>query len=426
MIRLTAAQPELLRLLGERGGALTAGEAASRTGLSLELMERQLLELAVAVGASLRVSDDGNVAYHFPRHLWRRLLARSWRLRLGATLNWLWRQSTRLVRLLIGTLLTLLALLLVTGLMVTGRIPASAEFLKAMAGLLLHVVLGVGDSVAGLARGRRRQDDDPVALQRQKAIQDDLELLESLFSVLFGDGDPNRNLEQRRWRRIGCFIAHRGGAVIAEDLAPLLDLPRRPADGERAGEIADAAMLPVLLRFDGRPEVSEQGEFAYHFPSLQVCSGLAKPAHGRGQALAADRPSPPLRERRCVFSRASSDVRWAYAVLSGALLLLAPMLFDILRPTPPLLAGLAWFSIGYALLLIAIPLLRLAALRWRNRPIEERNSLRTGWARSASSPTGRLDRKRSFARRFARHRHLGRDGLAYTTEKGMLEQEIES
>jgi hypothetical protein len=60
------------------------------------------------------------------------------------------------------------------------------------------------------------------------------QFFESVYSVLFGDGDPNRSLERRRWIRIGCFLQHRGGAVIAEDLAPLLDLPARPADGQRA------------------------------------------------------------------------------------------------------------------------------------------------------------------------------------------------
>jgi hypothetical protein len=80
--------------------------------------------------------------------------------------------------------------------------------------------------------------------------------------------------------------------------APLLDLPPRPADGERASEIAEAAMLPVLLRFDGRPEVSEKGAFAYHFPSLQVRSERATTASGGGHVPGADLPSPPLRERR--------------------------------------------------------------------------------------------------------------------------------
>lgn len=421
----SAAERPLLRLLGERGGTLTAGEAAARTGAPLELVERQLLSLAVAAGADLRVGNDGSVAYRFPRHIRRLLLARSLRLRLQASLGWLGRLLERLVRVSVGGVLVLLALLLISVLMLMGVIPASDAFIRSVLGLLLHAVQGAKQGVAGLIRGRPGAGQ-PVAFELDPAIREDLELLEQVFSVLFGDGDPNRDLEQRRWRRIGCFLAHRGGAVIADDLAPLLDLPTRPSDGERAMEIADAAMLPVLLRFDGRPEVSEQGELAYQFPSLQVHSELAKAPAGHSWAEALEVATPPLRERRLVFSRAGSDVRWAYAVLCVLVLLLAPLLFGLFTPTPPLVAGLAWFAIGYALLLIVIPLLRLLTLRDRNRGIAARNSRRTSWALSARVNTVGLARKRAFGRSFARRHSLTSDDLAYTTEEGLLEQQIET
>lgn len=423
----SAAERPLLRLLGERGGTLTAGEAAARTGASLELVERELLALAVASGADLRVGNDGTVAYRFPRHLRRRLLARSFRLRLEAALAWLGRQLFRLIRLSIGSVLVLLVVLVTLILLVVGLVQllCSDDGVEAVGGLLLDGLQLLGQCIASLRiepPGRRElRAAKPDHYQQQIT-----RFLESVFSVLFGDGDPNRRLEQRRWSRIGCFLSHQGGAVIAEDLAPLLDLPSRPADRERASEIADAAMLPVLLRFDGRPEVSEQGELAYHFPSLQVHAELTKARASRSPAKALEAPSPPLREQRHVFSRAGSKIRWAYAALSGTLLVLSPMLFDLIRPTPPLLAGLAWFAIGYSLLLIVIPLLRLPFNRWHNRRIAARNSRRTSWALSASVTTVGLARKRSFGRSFARHHHLASDGLAYTTEEGLLEQQIET
>ncbi|MCT0225475.1 hypothetical protein [Synechococcus sp. CS-1328] len=423
----SAAERPLLRLLGERGSTLTAGEAAARTGAPLELVERELLALAVASGADLRVGNDGTVAYRFPRHLRRRLLARSFRLRLEAVLAWLGRQLFRLIRLSIGSVLVLLVLLVTLTLLVVGLVQLlrSDDGVEAVGGLLLDGLQLLGQCIASLRiepPGRRELRATKPDQQRQRITL----FLESVFSVLFGDGDPNRQLEPRRWRRIGCFLSHQGGAVIAEDLAPLLDLPTRPADRERASEIADAAMLPVLLRFDGRPEVSEQGDLAYHFPSLQVRSGRPEAAIWGSQPDAPGTPSPPLRERRIPFSRTSSRQRWIYGGLSGSLLVLSPMLFDLIRPTPALLAVLAWFSIGYALLLLLLPLLRLPLLRWRNRRISQRNRRRRSWSSGGGAQTAQLNNKRAFARSFARHHSLGSDGLAYTTEEGLLEQQIET
>lgn len=53
------------------------------------------------------------------------------------------------------------------------------------------------------------------------------------FGLCAGDGDPNESFEERRWKTIGDMIQRRGGAVTAEQLAPLLDPPKcvRCGDG---------------------------------------------------------------------------------------------------------------------------------------------------------------------------------------------------
>jgi hypothetical protein len=259
-----------------------------------------------------------------------------------------------------------------------------------------------------------------------------------VYSVLFGDGDPNSCLERRRWIRIGCFLQHRGGAVIAEDLAPLLDLPPRPADGQRAADLADAAMLDVLQRFDGRPAVSEQGDLAFHFPSLQVQAAAAADGRRRdadaggapataGVPPAALHPAPALRERRIPFSRVSGQHRRIYAAMSGGLLLLSPVLLVVTLPLPPPppLVALALFSLAYALLLLLMPLLRLLVLRHRNARIASRNARRRSWMHTNPQHRTLLQRKRHFAHGLARRRHLGATDLAYTTEQGLLEQSID-
>ena len=439
-----AADRALLRLLGGRGGLLTAGEAAARTGCPLAEVERALLRLAVAGGADLRVGADGTVAYRFGPHLRRRLLARSWQLRLEAAAHWLWRRIFGLIRLSFGlvlvglvTVISLLALVIAVVQILGSDDGPEAAFQLLWAGLELLVrllVLLISDGFSGGLSGpgwdsSRQPGPDPQRKAAAAVAMSGLKrfaFFEAVYSLLFGDGDPNQALERRRWVRIGCFLQHRGGAVIAEDLAPLLELPHRPTDAEQAADIADGAMLAVLQRFDGRPAVNEHGDLAFHFPSLQV---LAQEQSARRPAPSApaaqERPAPALRERPIPFSRTTPRQRKLYAGLCAALLLLSPVLLALAHPAPAPLVGLALFAVAYALLLLVVPLLRLQVLRLRNRGIALRNARRRSWGRFDARSRGLLQRKRHFARGLAHRQGLDSAALAYTTEHDLLAQEIE-
>jgi hypothetical protein len=202
--------------------------------------------------------------------------------------------------------------------------------------------------------------------------------------------------------------------VIAEDLAPLLDLPDCPSDPDRRRDLADAAMLPVLLRFDGRPDVSEDGDLIYGFPSLPA------------RAARADGPVPPLRERAFRFSRAGAGQRVAYGVAVGALLVLSPWLLAITPAWLPPVAWLARFAIGYALLLLLLPLARLPLQYGRNRAIAARNRRRQAWAKAARSADPQLKRRRAVARRLGAT-ESGRPAprIVYDSGRDLLEQTID-
>jgi hypothetical protein len=47
--------------------------------------------------------------------------------------------------------------------------------------------------------------------------------LESVFSYIFGDGDPNLDLETKRLQLASNMIRNNNGAVTAEQLAPFCD-----------------------------------------------------------------------------------------------------------------------------------------------------------------------------------------------------------
>jgi len=71
----------------------------------------------------------------------------------------------------------------------------------------------------------------PYGINRYQDPQE-LSFLESVFSVLFGDGDPNANLEERRSKTVAQLIRAKGGAVTAEELAPYMD----PGDAPPASD----------------------------------------------------------------------------------------------------------------------------------------------------------------------------------------------
>jgi hypothetical protein len=72
--------------------------------------------------------------------------------------------------------------------------------------------------------------------------------------------DPNSDIEERQWRKLAQLIDENQGALTLEQAAPYLVRSPKPSD--------ESSMLPVLLRFNGRPEVSEAGDIIYTFPDL--------------------------------------------------------------------------------------------------------------------------------------------------------------
>ena len=410
----------LLKLLGVQGGAWTTADVAIGTGLPLDVVEPRLLALAVATGAQLRVADDGNVTYVFPAQLRRLLLARSWRLRLDAWLRKVWSVLFWIIRCSFGVVLVVLValislLVLLLGLALFWAEDDAASALLSIVGggfeLIIRIVVAVlTDQFWVGSPGRFPSDNEQSPTQR-------VAFLESVYSILFGDGNPNQALDEKRWQRIGGFLRHRGGVVIAEDLAPLLDLDAPPSAAK-----ADQGMLPVLLHFDGRPQVTEQGDLFYFFASLQhrelQDSSAAELSGVEGASL-------PLRERRIPFTHANQEQRWTYGVLVVSLCGFSLLLFHWSLPLSAALVGIALFGLGYSLLLLALPLLRWFGWRRANAAIQQRNHWRQQWADSAQLHGDELVFKREEAARWRKSLPRVSDGMVYTTEQDLLTQPID-
>lgn len=200
------------------------------------------------------------------------------------------------------------------------------------------------------------------------------ELLESVFSFLFGDGNPNADLDERRWREIASMIRTYDGVVIAEQIAPYLDETSR-LEGD------EYFVVPVLAKFNGFPEVSDVGTLAYKFPELQKVASERK----------SKTKSAYLQEKIWKFSQAPQG-KIALSIGLGVFYLVAALVLKNLLLNPKLALTIAsggffglvnaamGFLLGYAILFLSTPLVRYFVLQYLNKGIRDRNQKRSASA----------------------------------------------
>ncbi|UFP95300.1 hypothetical protein [Gloeobacter morelensis] len=384
----------------------TVGDVATRSGLELTTVQQELNSLAQDGDGHLQVSNTGEIVYAFEADVRDRLLRKDRNARLKALLKKAWQVAFYLVRISFGILLVLSLVLIAIG---------------------IYVVLSSRDGDGG-GEGESRGGGGgvpnffwgdffyifywpPYGYYDERRLKDpkDMGFLESVYSFLFGDGNPNADLESRRWRTVAGVIQANRGVVVAEQLAPYLEAAR--VDSEDF-------VLPALVKYDGVPEVSEQGEIVYRFPQLQVQAEERRPA--------ATLPGF-LQEKRWQFSKAPGGKLVLAGALGVANFVGAWFLYFLLQSTnlPPDLsffAALAPVLVVYGTLFLLVPAVRAAVIAWLNRGVESRNRSRSGFARHLREANAELRRKLAFAQSFAAQKVLGKEDIIYTTEQSTLEQ----
>ena len=404
---------------------VTVGDVAAQAGLDIKLAEQSLLVLASEAGGHMQVAESGEVAYLFPRNFRDVLRNKQWRLRFQETWGKIWRILFYLIRISFGLMLGASILLIVLAIAILlialnsrddngGSSNSNSGFGGSFPSIFMWDWYWLFSPNYGYSSRR-----SPTRSKRSRAGQEEnsMNFLEAIFSFLFGDGNPNADLEDQRWRSIGTVIRNNGGAIVAEQVAPYLD--RISGD--------EGYMLPVLNRFNGRPEVSPEGEIVYHFPDLQVSASQRQPKS----------VSAYLRESLWRFSQASSGQIIAAIGLGGVNLVGALVLGSLLRDgaIAAQIGGLVGFVASiYGVLLVygigflAIPLIRYFWVQWRNQKIEVRNHQRQEQAialnAALNSALPELKQKLAFAQQFVAETIVNEKDVAYTTETDLTEQEF--
>jgi flagellar basal body-associated protein FliL len=413
-------QESLLQSIEKLGYRVTVGDVAAKAGLEINTAQQGLLTLAAEAGGHLQVAATGEIVYLFPKNFRSILLNKYWQLKLKAWLSKIWQVIFYLIRISFGIVLIISILIM---------------FLAVMA-ILLATLFKDSDSDSGSSNSNINFNFFPTDFfwffypgfsdnyyeRREREVKSDqtarkMNFLEAVFSFLFGDGNPNFNLEQKRWQVIGKVIQNNRGAVIAQQIAPYLD-------GITASqEETEDYIIPVLARFNGYPKVSDQGDIIYSFPDLQI--------------TAKERTIQPvssyLREKPWKFSEADSGQIILALGLGTANFILALVLgyflnsgsVDLIGSLGALVAGIYGFLLSYALAFLAIPLGRYFFLQWRNDKVNQRNQQRQQKAELLASNNSQLMQKIQYARQFTDQKVITDDDITYSTDQDYLEQEID-
>ena len=408
--------PAIMRSVEQLGYRVTVGDVATQIGLNIAEVNQSLLALAADAGGHLQVAESGDVVYQFPRNFRDILRNKYLQIRLREWWKKVWSVLFYLIRISFGILLVASILLITVTIIIIMTASSNRD-----------------DDNRSSSRGNNffffpdlfwyfspNYRDTRQERLRERGEGSEMNFFEAVFSFLFGDGDPNASLEERRWEEIGAVISNNQGAVVAEQIAPYLD-----DVGEKYQQEYEDYMLPVLVRFNGMPQVSSDGQIVYYFPELQV----------RASKKQRRSISEYLHEFSWNFSAASSGQILLSAGLGGVNFVGALILGNLLRngTIAAQIGGLVAFVQGiYGLLLaygtgfLAIPLIRYFWIKRRNDEISTRNLQRQERARLLAGADTSLQKKIAFAREFATEKVIGKEDAVYSTDTDLLEQEFQN
>lgn len=415
--------PKIVKSIEKLDYRVTVGDVAAQAGLELNFAQQGLLALASEAGGHLQVAESGDVVYLFPPNFRSILRNKHWQLRWQQTWQKIWRVLFYIIRISFGIILIASILLMLVAIIAIVIAMNSANderegdnrgYGGGYGGGFFMPHFWLGDIFWWFDPGYNRR-----RLQRRRQTSNyQMNFLESVFSFLFGDGNPNADLEEYRWQQIGSVIRHNKGAVIAEQIAPYVDEIDRDED----------YMIPVLSRFNGYPQVSPQGEIIYYFPELQVM------ASHRQESIST---AGYLQEKLWRFSQANGSQITLAAGLGALNIIAAFVLNSLLRGGAVsavtygksivlFAASIQWFLLGYGVLYLLIPLVRYFWIQGRNPQIIKRNQAREQRAIALNQADPSLHQKLTYASQFAQQKVIGDRDITYTTQDDLLDQNIKN
>ena len=417
--------PAVLKAIDRLNYRATIGDVAAQSGLEIALAEQGVLALATETGATLQVTESGDVAYLFSPSYRSILQNKYWQIQLQAWWDGISGTVMTVIRVAFGiTLFIALGIMVLvaiaTVMAMKGNSDSDSD--SGSSGGSFGMPIGGGfwsPSFWFIDFGSWRGWKDERSAPRPKTGS----FPEAIFSFVFGDGNPNRNLEERRWQSIGNVIYNAKGAVVAEQIMPYLDTLSSDFDRDY-----EKFMIPVLSRFNGSPEVTPDGQILYRFQDLQKTLGEVNSAQLNSAQGSPEPDTDHLEEKPWHLSEADpSLVLWAG--LLGVILLFMGLFFTGVLPksiaAPGILRTASIACTAYASFYLGLPLVRWLMMLGKNDKISARNRDRASHARTLRTPDAALTQKLIQAQASAVQTRVDQETLIYTTERDMLDQEVE-
>ncbi len=440
--------------------SVTAAQVSASTGMPLARTVQLLNQVAADTDGALIVSDRGEIQYKFAPNFQDKYFTDKVKKTLLTTGIVVFEAGFYFLRVSFGIMLVL-SLLVIVLLFIALIIAAlgdnsgGGDFGGGGGGGLPDVgnfdVGSIGDSFAWHYSTSHQEKLYERAIEDEKKGNFFLEV----FSFLFGDGDPNCNVDKYRWQYIAKLIVDNGGVVTEEEVRPYL-------------EGAKSSILPVLVRFNGRPEVTDNGGIVYVFSELAqqspaILDTLALPTPQQSfeerirskaearyyelviqpQNAGKNVPAVPekvtlekvkrpafLKENRWEFSQFSLTSNLWVTTLAAINLCGSYWLYRHIA-TSNLLHHFAYLIdclLAYAVIFVALPFIRIIFNWCANVLIEERNNERQKAFAAIERPHSELRKTMEAGAKLRHELALSMQQpsqVVYTTERENLEQEFE-
>eukprot|EP01038_Epipyxis_sp_PR26KG_P009800 gene9800-13183_t len=377
--RLLNAPPSYISKLVNKKRELSVTDVSVLGGVSLEQARKDLTQFAEVTDATLKVTQDGDIIYAFPddyeviltRKSLTQNLFRFYR-QVYPAINYSFRISFGIV------LITSIVLIAVSIVALAASSSSSDDDRKRSSSSRASSINF--NSLFALDDLRVLSYNGGYPKKIKGSL--DMNMLESIFSYLVGDEDPNKNYNNDLFKKLTSEIIKQQGIMTAEEIA--LYLPDVPNIPDESHPIVDESfVLPVLSKLNGYPFVSPNGDIYYKFDELYDPKTL----------LSMNNNNALLLKETKQFSKAGKDQLSSAFLLGvanfGGIIALGNSLASYTAragisgvATPVILqivSRLYPFLWAYAFLYNVIPLVRYGILKNENAKIETSNEVRKKW-----------------------------------------------
>ncbi len=393
---------KIIHAINDLGNRVTVADVVAKTGMPLAEVSGELNLIAADTDGNLEVAQDGEIYYCFNDHLSYTYFTQGVSRVFHQVGYHILRISAFLFRLSFGLIL-LFSLICLFGIALIIQ-------------TLLAGVSGSTESVSGMWRDffglvQRLALTDLVHWGKEKLKPGSTNsggrqgFLLDCFSFLFGEGDPNKDFDDEKWKLLAQVIRLNEGVVLPEHLSPYT--------GEDPDD--EKMLFAILAKFNGMPQVSSSGNIMYVFPNMQKRSEVT--SYGL---------LPPLLERK----------RWNFTTLKkdelkkvmgmGALNFVMALTACIFLVRPSNLNSASYFFLFllfYALLFMIVPALRLVYTFEQNRIVKKKNARTRHYENSLACPPAPLAERLEEAEEMRAALAVNGDSsIIYSTKTDYLEQ----